>query len=473
MDRGSARPASGARPTAGLAAAAPPSSASSSSAPSRCWTPPATSCGATPSWPAPWLPTPGRTTPPTCARWPASATKLSRGGAETFREAVQALWFLFALLHLESNASSFSPGRADQYLHPYLRADLAAGRLDLAGALELVEALWLKFNQVVYLRNSHSAAFFAGFPIGFNVAFGGKDHAGNDCSNELSYLFLKAQDHIALPQPNLSARLHENTPDELLDECTRVIGLGSGMPQAFNDESVIPALERAGDRPRARGRLRHRRLRRAHHPRQQPGVERRRHVQPGEGAGAGHQRRQVPALRQAARAADRDRWSTSRTFEQVEKAFAAQIDFFFEKMIAVLREGGGGPPAAPADRAPLLGDRRLLRQGARRHPRRRPLQPLRHPGHPACQRGRQPGRPEDAGLRGRHGEEGPAAPGPAHRLRPGRGAAPDPAQQGAQVRQRRRSGSTPSPTGGSATSPTSSPGGSTTAAAATTPASTP
>jgi pyruvate formate-lyase/glycerol dehydratase family glycyl radical enzyme len=173
-------------------------------------------------------------------------TKLSQGGAETFREAVQALWFLFTLLHLESNASSFSPGRADQYLHPYLCADLDAGRLDMAGALEVVEALWLKFNQIVYLRNSHSAAFFAGFPIGFNVAFGGKDEAGNDCSNELSYLFLKAQDHLALPQPNLSARLHEHTPDALLDECTRVVGLGSGMPQVFNDESVIPALEAQG-----------------------------------------------------------------------------------------------------------------------------------------------------------------------------------------------------------------------------------
>jgi len=172
--------------------------------------------------------------------------KLSSAGADTFREALQSLWFLFVLLHLESNASSFSPGRADQYLYPYLQADLRAGRLDLAGALELVDALWLKFNQVVYLRNSHSAAFFAGFPIGFNVAFGGKDEQGRDSSNALSFLFLKAQDHIRLPQPNLSARLHENTPDELLDECTRVIGLGTGMPQAFNDESIIPALEAQG-----------------------------------------------------------------------------------------------------------------------------------------------------------------------------------------------------------------------------------
>jgi pyruvate formate-lyase/glycerol dehydratase family glycyl radical enzyme len=176
-------------------------------------------------------------------------TKLSVRGAETFREAMQALWFLFALLHLESNASSFSPGRADQYLYPYYLADIEAGRLDRQGALEIIEALWLKFNQIVYLRNSHSASFFAGFPIGFNVALGGRDEMGRDESNDLSHLFLEAQGHILLPQPNLSARLHEGTPDALLDECTRVVGLGSGMPQVFNDESIIPALERQGISP--------------------------------------------------------------------------------------------------------------------------------------------------------------------------------------------------------------------------------
>ena len=176
-------------------------------------------------------------------------SKLSVRGAETFHEALQATWFLYALLHLESNASSFSPGRADQYLYPYYLADIEAGRLDRAGALELIEALWLKFNQIVYLRNSHSASFFAGFPIGFNVALGGRDELGRDESNDLSYLFLEAQGHILLPQPNLSARLHEHTPDTLLDECTRVIGLGSGMPQVFNDESIIPALEAQGISP--------------------------------------------------------------------------------------------------------------------------------------------------------------------------------------------------------------------------------
>ena len=166
--------------------------------------------------------------------------------AETFHEAVQSVWFLFVLLQLESNASSFSPGRMDQYLLPYYRQDLASGVLNDQGALELIEALWLKFNQVVYMRNTLSASYFAGFPIGFNVAIGGQTPDGSPAVNDLSFLMLKAQEHIGLPQPNLSARLFDAVPEEFLKECARVIGKGSGMPQVFNDEAIIPALRNQG-----------------------------------------------------------------------------------------------------------------------------------------------------------------------------------------------------------------------------------
>ncbi|OHE66893.1 MAG: pyruvate formate-lyase [Treponema sp. GWB1_62_6] len=173
-------------------------------------------------------------------------SRLAAGPAAGLHDAVQSLWFLFVLLHLESNASSFSPGRMDQYLLPYYLNDLSSGRLDEGSALEIIEALWLKFNQIVYLRNSGSAKYFAGFPIGFNVACGGLTKDGGDASNELSYLFLRAQAELGLPQPNLSARLSEKSSEEFVRECSRVIGLGSGMPQIFNDESIIPALEAKG-----------------------------------------------------------------------------------------------------------------------------------------------------------------------------------------------------------------------------------
>lgn len=172
--------------------------------------------------------------------------KLAISPPDTFHEAVQSCWFLYVILQMESNASSFSPGRMDQYLLPYYETDIAAGALTPARALELIECLFLKFNQIVYLRSSGSAKYFAGFPIGFNVALGGLTPGGEDATNALSHLFLRAQEQLLLPQPNLSARLHEGSPDHFLTRCAEVIGKGSGMPQLFNDETVIPALMHKG-----------------------------------------------------------------------------------------------------------------------------------------------------------------------------------------------------------------------------------
>ena len=172
--------------------------------------------------------------------------KLSENPPGSFREALQSVWFLFVILQMESNASSFSPGRIDQYIYPFLANDLKTGRIDLLIALELLDALFIKFNQIVYMRNTHSAKYFAGFPIGFNCTIGGQKANGDDATNQFSYLMLKAQDHIRLTQPNLTARLHKNSPEAFLDECSRVIGLGTGMPQIVNDESIIPSLKAAG-----------------------------------------------------------------------------------------------------------------------------------------------------------------------------------------------------------------------------------
>lgn len=172
--------------------------------------------------------------------------KLSEQPPETFHEAIQSIWFLFVILHMESNASSFSPGRMDQFLWSFYEHDKNAGIINEASALEMIECLWLKFNEIVYMRNAHSAKFFAGFPIGFNIAIGGQDGDGNDFCNDLSFLFLKAQEHLGLPQPNLSVRLHEKTSETLLKQAIRVVAKGSGMPQFFNDKAVIPAMEELG-----------------------------------------------------------------------------------------------------------------------------------------------------------------------------------------------------------------------------------
>ncbi|MGA2764998.1 MAG: formate C-acetyltransferase/glycerol dehydratase family glycyl radical enzyme [Spirochaetia bacterium] len=172
--------------------------------------------------------------------------KLADEPPSGFHEALQSVWFLFVLVEIESNASSFSLGRIDQILFPFFKRDIESGLIGLGQALELLESFWLNFTKIVYMRNANSARYFAGFPIGFNAVIGGRTLDGKDASNALSYLCLKAQEHVRQAQPNLGARLHAGSPDEFLDACSRVIGLGGGMPQVFGDESIIPTLEGHG-----------------------------------------------------------------------------------------------------------------------------------------------------------------------------------------------------------------------------------
>jgi len=174
---------------------------------------------------------------------------LSENPARDFWEALQSVWFLFVLLQIESNASSFSPGRFDQYMLPFLERDLASGTLSLPEAQELLEHVWLKFNEIVLLRNSASARYFAGFPIGFNIVVGGQLLDGGDATNFLSYMCLRAQADLGLPQPNLSIRIHTNSPQEFLMASAFVISKGSGMPQVFNDVVIVPGQLNRGIAP--------------------------------------------------------------------------------------------------------------------------------------------------------------------------------------------------------------------------------
>ena len=183
------------------------------------------------------------------ARIAATCDWLAENPARDFRGALQAVWFLFVLLQIESNASSFSPGRLDQYALPFLRRDLASGKLTLPQAQELLEHLWLKFNEIVLLRSSASARYFAGFPIGFNIVVGGQLAGGDDAANVLSYMCLRAQAALGMTQPNLSIRIHRNSPQEFLLAASFVISKGSGMPQVFNDEVIVPGQINRGIAP--------------------------------------------------------------------------------------------------------------------------------------------------------------------------------------------------------------------------------
>lgn len=165
--------------------------------------------------------------------------------ARDLYDALQLVWILCVVLQHESNASSISLGRMDQYLLPYYRASVDAGESD-AFIRELFQCFYLKCNTVVFLRSTESAKFFGGFPTGYNLVVGGVDAQGRDASNELSELLLDLQNDTRLPQPNLSLRIHQGTPEGLLHKASEVIRLGDGLPQVFNDEVNVQSFVQRG-----------------------------------------------------------------------------------------------------------------------------------------------------------------------------------------------------------------------------------
>jgi len=171
--------------------------------------------------------------------------RMATEAPQSFYEAVQLFWFLNLALQYESNASSISCGRFDQYMFPFLQEDLKSGVPE--GELkDVLRMLWIKMNDVVLLRSQESAKYFAGFPTGYTIILGGVDTEGCDAVNLLSEWILDTYADIKLPQPNLGVRVNERTPDRFFKKTAETIRLGTGIPQVFNDEVIIPGFLNRG-----------------------------------------------------------------------------------------------------------------------------------------------------------------------------------------------------------------------------------
>ncbi|WP_428560254.1 MAG: glycyl radical protein [Solidesulfovibrio sp. DCME] len=167
-----------------------------------------------------------------CAKVPAAP-------AETFAEALQSFWFVQLVLQIESNGHSISPMRFDQYLFPYLLADKD---LTAEKAQELLDLLFIKFNEINKVRDEGSTKAFGGYPMFQNLIVGGVDREGEDATNPLSYMCLQATANTKLYQPSISIRVHSDTPRALYEKAAEVTRLGLGMPAYYNDRFIIPAL---------------------------------------------------------------------------------------------------------------------------------------------------------------------------------------------------------------------------------------
>lgn len=172
--------------------------------------------------------------------------KVPENAPSTFWEAVQMIWMIHLVTQIESNGHSASLGRVDQYLYPFYKNDIENGFIKREEAKEVLQCLWVKLYAVLKIRPTSHSGYGAGYPTYQNVTIGGSNPDGSDAVNDLTYLILESVGEIKLTQPNLSARLHQNSSERFIRECANCAATGYGMPAMHTDEIIIPALLNKG-----------------------------------------------------------------------------------------------------------------------------------------------------------------------------------------------------------------------------------
>jgi trans-4-hydroxy-L-proline dehydratase len=174
--------------------------------------------------------------------------KVPARAPETFHEALQHYWFVHLGVISELNTwDSFNPGRLDQHLLPFYRAEIRRGSLTEERAKELLQAFWIKFNNQPAPPKvgvtAEESSTYTDFAL---INLGGVREDGADAVNELTFLILDVIEEMRLLQPSSMVQISKKTPDRLLRKAIGIIKTGYGQPSIFNTDALIQEMLRQG-----------------------------------------------------------------------------------------------------------------------------------------------------------------------------------------------------------------------------------
>jgi len=166
-----------------------------------------------------------------------------------FWEAGQMLWFVMIGCFLSENCPAFNVGRFDMFMNPYYQEDLKKGEVTKEIAQEIINCIWVKIAELIWLLPKNGARYYAGYSGFTNLTVGGRNHDGSDAVNDISYMAVEATSQVGLPQPSLSVLINPDTPEEFMLACCALARKGIGFPAFHNDRVGAAMMMYAGLRP--------------------------------------------------------------------------------------------------------------------------------------------------------------------------------------------------------------------------------
>jgi len=161
----------------------------------------------------------------------------------SFREALQSFFLIHVARYLEFTTIGIAV-RFDKVFGPYYEKELQEGQINRTQALELLQLLWVKFQELGLIYSPTLSSLYGGVASLQAITLGGTDETGQDITNEMTYLVLETAKSMRTLEPSIAMRYHDGTPDELLSAAADVIRTGIGYPSFLNDKSLIPLLEK-------------------------------------------------------------------------------------------------------------------------------------------------------------------------------------------------------------------------------------
>jgi pyruvate-formate lyase len=155
----------------------------------------------------------------------------------TFFEGLNTLWFVREALGYVDGTCQFSLGRPDHYFIDLYRADLAAGRLTVAEARELVA----KFLLTAELHHDGTITLdsYNDHEMEIPMTLGGCDEKGNWVHNELTDMFFDAHLGVGCVFPKMHCRIASDAPQAYLKKIAHHLMKGHAVYTLLNDDRFV------------------------------------------------------------------------------------------------------------------------------------------------------------------------------------------------------------------------------------------
>ena len=168
--------------------------------------------------------------------------------AYDYFSALHSIWFVHFFMSTVTGHRDYAFGRMDQYMYPYLKADIEKGVITREEAVDIFAHFCMKCNEITSLRSPDDwTKPIPCFSTKEYICLGGCDKDGKPFSNEMSLVMLEGASKACMAQPVLTVLYNYDSPDKKFNDAVfKALTVLKDKMQVYNDKIMPQMLIKKG-----------------------------------------------------------------------------------------------------------------------------------------------------------------------------------------------------------------------------------